>query len=143
MRHPEGRRLPGPLLLPVDFPYGTEVLFTPPKMEINLSFPHFPRTIDSELQSLVVRRMPHNLGVRAGGSRPARCREKYMKAKRHGATALRVSDSPRKYEVQQEIDSFLRAINSYPDRFAREPYLSFQQHLSSIVTTSHPPSADE
>ena len=66
-----------------------------------------------------------------------------MKAKRRDATDLRVSDSAREYEVQQEIDSFLRAIRSYPDRFAREPYLSFQQHLSSIVTTVDPPRADE
>jgi hypothetical protein len=66
-----------------------------------------------------------------------------MKTKRRNATDLCVSDSARKHEVQREIDSFLRAISSYPDRFAREPYLSFQQHLSSIVTTAHPPSTDE
>jgi hypothetical protein len=66
-----------------------------------------------------------------------------MKSKRRDATDLRVSDSARESEVQQEIDSFLRAIRSYPDRFAREPYLSFQQHLSSIVTTTHSPRADE
>ena len=58
-----------------------------------------------------------------------------MKIKRHHATDLRVPDAEReRIEVQREIDSFLRAVNSYPDRFAREPYLSFQQHLSSIVT---------
>ena len=73
----------------------------------------------------------------------SRCQEKYMKAKRHDATDLRVSYSIRECEVQQEIDTFLRAINSYPDRFAREPYLSFQQHLSSIATTAHLPSSDE
>jgi hypothetical protein len=66
-----------------------------------------------------------------------------MKSKRRDAIGLRVSDSARESEVQQEIDSFLRAIRSYPDRFAREPYLSFQQHLSSIVTTTHSPRADE
>lgn len=66
-----------------------------------------------------------------------------MKVKRQGATDLCASDSPRGCEVQQEIDSFLRAIHSYPDRFAREPYLSFQQHLSSIVSTVDPPSTDE
>ena len=60
-----------------------------------------------------------------------------------GATALRVSDAAREHEVQREIDSFLQALSSYPDRFAREPYLSFQQHLSSIVTEAHPPSTDE
>ena len=69
-----------------------------------------------------------------------------MKIKRHYATDLRVRDVERENEVrrvQREIDSFLRAVNSYPDRFAREPYLSFQQHLSNIVTAEHPPRTDE
>jgi len=66
-----------------------------------------------------------------------------MKTKRHDATDLRVSDAAREHEVQQDIDSFLRALSSYPDRFAREPYLSFRQHLSSIVTAAHAPSTDE
>jgi hypothetical protein len=65
-----------------------------------------------------------------------------MKTKRHYATALRVSDAAREGEVQREIDSFLRAVRSYPDRFAREPYLSFQQHLSSVVTAAHPHSTN-
>jgi hypothetical protein len=66
-----------------------------------------------------------------------------MKSKRHDAIALRVSDSAWEREAQREIDSFLRAIDSYPDRFAREPYLSFQQHLSSIVTADHRPCTDK
>jgi hypothetical protein len=66
-----------------------------------------------------------------------------MKVKRREATGLRVSDCAREYEVRREIDSFLRAINSYPDRFAREPCLSFEQHLSSIVTRADPPSTEE
>ena len=35
-------------------------------------------------------------------------------------------------EVQEEIQNFLRAVNSYAARVAREPRVSFQQHLSSI-----------
>jgi hypothetical protein len=35
-------------------------------------------------------------------------------------------------EVQKEIQNFLRAVDSYPDRVAKEPRLSFQQHLSNI-----------
>jgi hypothetical protein len=66
-----------------------------------------------------------------------------MNAKRHNATDLPVSETIREREAQQEIDSFLRALRSYPDRFAREPYLSFQQHLSSIVTAAHRPSTDK
>lgn len=69
-----------------------------------------------------------------------------MKIKRHYATDLRVPDVERENEVQRvqrEIDSFLRAVNSYPDRFIREPYLSFQQHLSNIVTAEPARSTDE
>lgn len=65
-----------------------------------------------------------------------------MKTKRHHATDLGVADT-REYEAQREIDSFLRAVSSYPARFAREPYLSFQQHLSSIVTATETPGTDE
>jgi hypothetical protein len=65
-----------------------------------------------------------------------------MKTKKHHATDLGVAD-PREHEAQREIDSFLRAVSSYPDRFAREPYLSFQQHLSSIVAAAHAPGIDE
>jgi hypothetical protein len=66
-----------------------------------------------------------------------------MKSKKQDATGSRLTNAAREHEVQREIDSFLRAISSYPDRFAREPYLSFQQHLSSIVTAAHPSSTDE
>jgi hypothetical protein len=58
-----------------------------------------------------------------------------MKIKKQYATDSVVPERGR--EVQSEIDSFLRAVQSYPDRFAREPYLSFQQHLSSIVVANH------
>jgi hypothetical protein len=65
-----------------------------------------------------------------------------MKTKTHHATHSGVAET-REHEVQREIDSFLRAVSSYPDRFAREPYLSFQQHLSSIVIATHACGADE
>ena len=64
-----------------------------------------------------------------------------MKTKKQHATDFLGSDAER--EVQREIDSFLRAVSSYPDRFAREPYLSFRQHLSSIVTGSRPSGTEE
>jgi hypothetical protein len=66
-----------------------------------------------------------------------------MKIKRHHATDLRVSGAERENEVQREIDGFLRAVNSYPDRFAREPYLSFEQHFFNLVTAEPPPRKDE
>ena len=62
-----------------------------------------------------------------------------MKTKKQARQTLRGSETPRESDVQQEIDSFLRALSSYPDRFAREPYMSFQQHLSSIATEGHQP----
>ena len=43
-----------------------------------------------------------------------------------------VSDASREQEVKQEIENFLDALNSYPDRFAQEPRLSFQEHLFDI-----------
>jgi len=48
-----------------------------------------------------------------------------------------LSDASREQEVKQEIENFLHALNSYPDRFAREPRLSFHEHLFDIETASH------
>lgn len=42
----------------------------------------------------------------------------------------------RRQEAQQEIANFLKALNSYPDSFARDPYLNFQQHLISVAAQS-------
>jgi hypothetical protein len=39
----------------------------------------------------------------------------------------------RQREVEREMENFLRALTSYPDRFARDPDLSFQQHLFSVA----------
>ena len=35
-------------------------------------------------------------------------------------------------QVQAEIRSFLQAVDSYPARVAKEPGLTFQQHLSKV-----------
>ena len=35
-------------------------------------------------------------------------------------------------EAQEEIQNFLRAVDSYPARVAKEPRVTFQQHLCSI-----------
>jgi len=35
-------------------------------------------------------------------------------------------------EVEEEIRHFLQAVNSYAARVAKEPRVSFQQHLTSI-----------
>lgn len=38
----------------------------------------------------------------------------------------------REAEVRSEIQSFLQALASYPERFSREPRVSFEQHRESI-----------
>ena len=35
-------------------------------------------------------------------------------------------------QVRREINNFLQALDSYPDRVAKEPNVTFQQHLCSI-----------
>jgi hypothetical protein len=35
--------------------------------------------------------------------------------------------------VRREIQSFLRALDSYPERFSTNPGISFEQHRSSLV----------
>ena len=38
----------------------------------------------------------------------------------------------RSEQVEEEIQSFLEAVDSYPARAAKEPGVSFHQHLCSI-----------
>jgi len=44
--------------------------------------------------------------------------------------------TPTNERARLEIDNFLRALGSYPDRFAKEPDLSFEQHLCRFLTTT-------
>jgi hypothetical protein len=37
--------------------------------------------------------------------------------------------------MQPEIKVFLSALGSYPDRFARDPRVSFEQHFFRIAAT--------
>lgn len=37
-------------------------------------------------------------------------------------------------DARQQVDAFLRAMVSYPERFAHEPEVSFEQHLFSVAT---------
>lgn len=66
-----------------------------------------------------------------------------MKTKRNDASVSEISCEAQQHGVQLEIDRFLRAVSSYPDRFAREPHLSFQQHFSSLATAARPTIPDE
>src|SRR5579872_7439104 len=36
-------------------------------------------------------------------------------------------------QVRKEIDSFMRAMHSYPDRFARDPRVTFEEHHGRLV----------
>lgn len=56
-----------------------------------------------------------------------------MKRKKH---PMYLSDASRERDVKQEIENFLNALNSYPDRFAREPKLSFHEHLFDVEMAS-------
>jgi hypothetical protein len=40
-------------------------------------------------------------------------------------------------QVAEEIQVFFRAVDSYPRRFAKEPSLSFHQHLAHFFETRH------
>ena len=63
-----------------------------------------------------------------------------MKTKKYHATDVQ---HPRGTSQQHEIDSFLKALYSYPDRFANQPDLSFQQYLLSIPSQTDLPSRDK
>lgn len=36
-------------------------------------------------------------------------------------------------QVRDEIEMFLAAVNSYPDRFARNPQITFEEHRSRLI----------
>jgi hypothetical protein len=58
-----------------------------------------------------------------------------IKAKMHGQ--IQPSIAPlRSAQVQQEIRNFLRALDSYPARVAKEPRVSFHQHLCSVFAAA-------
>jgi hypothetical protein len=59
-----------------------------------------------------------------------------MRNTKRRSVVVELSGQSRTREVEREIKTFLNALNSYPDRFAREPYLSFEQHLFSIAAAA-------
>lgn len=63
-----------------------------------------------------------------------------MKTKKYHGTDVQ---HPKETSQQQEIDSFLKALYSYPDRFANQPDLSFQQYLLSMPSPPHAPSRNK
>jgi hypothetical protein len=62
-----------------------------------------------------------------------------MKGRLHNQPRETVEASivePCNEQVLMEVQSFLQALASYPDRFAKEPKISFEQHLGSLVAAS-------
>lgn len=45
----------------------------------------------------------------------------------------------RQQKTEQEIADFLEALHSYPEQFAHNPLLSFEQHLFSIAAENNLP----
>jgi len=59
-----------------------------------------------------------------------------MRRKNHRPMVVGGSDAVRAQEVEQEIESFLQALNSYADRFASDPRISFEEHLCCVATAN-------
>ena len=57
-----------------------------------------------------------------------------MRSKKYDSTS-NTPDTNQSCEVQQEIDNFLRALRSYPESFAHNPRLSFEQHLFRVMAS--------
>jgi hypothetical protein len=55
-----------------------------------------------------------------------------MKRKMHVDIQSPELAPPRHEQVQAEIQSFLQAVDSYPARVAKQPGLTFQQHLAKV-----------
>jgi hypothetical protein len=56
------------------------------------------------------------------------------KKQRHAQPRADVLESNRL--ASEALQQFIRAIESYPERFAKEPGISFRRHLSSLFTAS-------
>jgi hypothetical protein len=59
-----------------------------------------------------------------------------MSSTKISAIGLNLAEFKREHQAQQEIDTFLKAISSYPESFAHNPNLSFEEHLFTITAQS-------
>jgi hypothetical protein len=59
-----------------------------------------------------------------------------MKPKIHQQLQPQEIVPPRSKQVRQEIQNFLQAVDSYPARVAKEPRISFHQHLCSVFAAA-------
>ncbi len=58
-----------------------------------------------------------------------------MKTSKHRRITPSSSSAAFGRDARREIEHFQRAIDSYADRFAREPHLSFEQHWFRLAAT--------
>ena len=56
-----------------------------------------------------------------------------MKMQKYQPESVSAAEILRRQEVQQEIENYLLALSSYPERFANDPYVSFEQHLYNMM----------
>ena len=47
---------------------------------------------------------------------------------------LRSGAKPDQQQAEREIQAFLEALNSYPQSFAQDPCLSFEQHFVALAS---------
>jgi hypothetical protein len=55
-----------------------------------------------------------------------------MKTSQHRSVTPATLRAARGKRSQPEIENYLKALSSYPDRVVRDPELSFEQHLCSF-----------
>jgi len=60
-----------------------------------------------------------------------------MKRQKYEWEGVSVVEAARRCEVQREIENYLQALSSYPERFAGDPCVSFEQHLFSMMAAGH------
>jgi len=56
-----------------------------------------------------------------------------MSTTKINAIGLNLVEFKREHQAQQEIDTFLKAISSYPESFSNNPNLSFEEHLFMVT----------
>jgi hypothetical protein len=59
-----------------------------------------------------------------------------MKTRKHRRITPSSSSAAFERDARREIEHFKRALNSYADRFASEPHLSFEQHFFRLAAAN-------
>jgi hypothetical protein len=65
-----------------------------------------------------------------------------MNDKNRRDRSVPVSATARRIESEMEIQSFLKALGSYPAQFARDPDLSFEDYFFAALRMADAPSGD-